>query len=170
LRPEGLDGLVRAGINDWGGVSPVTPDHVNPEAPWPHLKDLMRATDVAGPEAWTDPSITPRVRRFSDSRGFARPDRWYAGLGCELPPIVSRWTSAAHGRTEPAATPPQTEVPCVGPPQAAAALQRGDRAAELKAIIGAASAGHALSEAHIVRLFSVEGRDLDEVIAAADRL
>jgi FO synthase len=61
-------------------------------------------------------------------------------------------------------------VPHVGAPQADAALQRGDRAAELKAIIGAASAGHALSEAHIVRLFSVEGRDLDEVIAAADRL
>ncbi len=37
LRPEGLSSLVRAGINDWGGVSPVTPDHVNPEAPWPHL-------------------------------------------------------------------------------------------------------------------------------------
>ena len=37
-----------AGINDWGGVSPVTPDHVNPEAPWPHLADLERATERAG--------------------------------------------------------------------------------------------------------------------------
>src|ERR1700736_1888524 len=113
LRPQGLASLVRAGINDWGGVSPVTPDHVNPEAPWPHLKDLARATDAAGrdlverlalvpayaarPEVWTDPLITPRVRRFSDSRGFARPDRWYAGAGCELPAIAARWSSAAHG-------------------------------------------------------------------------
>ncbi len=48
LRPEGLAELVRAGINDWGGVSPVTPDHVNPEAPWPHLADLERATEAAG--------------------------------------------------------------------------------------------------------------------------
>jgi FO synthase len=48
LRPEGLAQLVRAGINDWGGVSPVTPDHVNPEAPWPHLADLERATERAG--------------------------------------------------------------------------------------------------------------------------
>jgi FO synthase len=48
LQPEGLAELVRAGINDWGGVSPVTPDHVNPEAPWPHLADLERATEAAG--------------------------------------------------------------------------------------------------------------------------
>ena len=48
LRPEGLAQLVKAGINDWGGVSPVTPDHVNPEAPWPHLTDLERATEAAG--------------------------------------------------------------------------------------------------------------------------
>ena len=45
---RGLASLVRAGINDWGGVSPVTPDHVNPEAPWPHLEDLARSTDAAG--------------------------------------------------------------------------------------------------------------------------
>jgi FO synthase len=48
LRPKGLAALLRAGINDWGGVSPVTPDHVNPEAPWPHLADLARATEAAG--------------------------------------------------------------------------------------------------------------------------
>ena len=48
LRPDGLDSLIRSGINDWGGVSPVTPDHVNPEAPWPHLQALARATERAG--------------------------------------------------------------------------------------------------------------------------
>ncbi len=48
LQPGGLTQLIRAGINDWGGVSPVTPDHVNPEAPWPHLVDLERATEAAG--------------------------------------------------------------------------------------------------------------------------
>jgi FO synthase len=174
LRPEGLASLVRAGINDWGGVSPVTPDHVNPEAPWPHLEDLARATIAAGrdfverlalvpafaarPEAWTDPIITPRVRRFSDSRGFARPDRWYSGAGCELPPIAARWSSAAHGRA-------------AGSPAPAQAVTRSSRAGgAIRAIITAARAGHALTEQDIVRLFSVEGRDLDEVIAAADQL
>ena len=175
LQPEGLASLVRAGINDWGGVSPVTPDHVNPEAPWPHLADLARATNAAGrdlierlalvpayaarPELWTDPSITPRVRRFSDSRGFARPDRWYSGAGRELPPVAARWSSAVHGRAEDSDS----------PPRAAAQSTRGG-APRTSAIIQAARAGHALREADIVRLFSVEGRDLDEVIAAADQL
>jgi FO synthase len=45
LQSGELSSLVRAGINDWGGVSPVTPDHVNPEAPWPHLADLARSTN-----------------------------------------------------------------------------------------------------------------------------
>jgi FO synthase len=172
LQPEGLSSLVRAGINDWGGVSPVTPDHVNPEAPWPHLTDLARSTNAAGrdlierlalvpayaarPDAWTDPAITPRVRRFSDSRGFARPDRWYAGSGSELPSIAVRWSSNAQAaRADGSATP---------------ALTRASHTPRTDAIIKAARAGHALNEADIVRLFSVEGRDLDAVIAAADQL
>ena len=164
LQPEGLAQLVRAGINDWGGVSPVTPDHVNPEAPWPHLADLAHATNAAGrdlierlalvpayaerPEGWTDPAITPHVRRFSDSRGFARPDRWYAGSSAELPPIAAHWSSIANGR----------------------AVKRGGPSPGIATILHAARAGHALSEADIVRLFGVEGRDLDAVIAAADQL
>ncbi|HMI36161.1 MAG TPA: bifunctional FO biosynthesis protein CofGH [Steroidobacteraceae bacterium] len=180
LRPEGLASLVRAGINDWGGVSPVTPDHVNPEAPWPHLEDLARATHAAGrdiverlalvpayaaqPEVWTDPNITRRVRRFSDSRGFARPDRWYSGAGCELPPIAAQWSSAARGRDPGSAAPVQAATR----PTQARSSRAG--AAGISAIIGAARAGHALIETDIVRLFSVEGRDLDEVIAAADQL
>ena len=167
LQPDGLDSLVRAGLNDWGGVSPVTPDHVNPEAPWPHLGDLARDTNAAGrnlverlaltpayaarPELWTDPIITPHVRRFSDSRGFARPDRWYAGAGCELPPIATRWSSVASSAHVDARS---TRRPAAG----------------IKAIIKAARAGHALTESDIVRLFGVEGADLDEVIAAANQL
>ena len=176
LQPDGLDSLVRAGLNDWGGVSPVTPDHVNPEAPWPHLGDLARDTNAAGrnlverlaltpayaarPELWTDPIITPHVRRFSDSRGFARPDRWYAGADCELPPIATCWSSVASSP---------------GADTLAAAAHTGARStrrptAGIKGIIKAARAGHALTESDIVRLFGVEGPDLDEVIAAANQL
>jgi FO synthase len=43
-----LAGLLAAGVDDWGGVSPLTPDHVNPERPWPHLADLARLTAEAG--------------------------------------------------------------------------------------------------------------------------
>ena len=48
LSPGVLPQIVDAGINDWGGVSPVTPDFVNPEAPWPHLDELSRETALAG--------------------------------------------------------------------------------------------------------------------------
>jgi FO synthase len=176
LQPDGLDSLVRAGLNDWGGVSPVTPDHVNPEAPWPHLEDLARDTNAAGrdlierlalipayaarPERWTDPAITPHVRRFSDSRGFARPDRWYAGAGCELPPVATRWSSTGGPREADASA---------AAAQTSARMKRGPTAG-IRAIIKAACAGHALTEADIVRLFGVEGPDLDEVIAAANQL
>jgi len=176
LQPDGLDSLVRAGLNDWGGVSPVTPDHVNPEAPWPHLGDLARDTDAAGrnlverlaltpayaarPELWTDPIITPHVRRFSDSRGFARPDRWYAGAGCELPPIATRWSSVA----------PSHEADTLAAAAHADARSRRGPTAEIRAIIKAACAGHELTESDIVRLFGAEGPDLDEVIATANQL
>src|SRR4029450_2741175 len=48
LQPDALEALAQSGINDWGGVSPVTPDFVNPEAPWPDLVDLERRTATAG--------------------------------------------------------------------------------------------------------------------------
>lgn len=162
LQPGGLASLVRAGINDWGGVSPVTPDHVNPEAPWPELVALERATHAAGrelverlalvpryaarPAAWTAPDITTRVRRLSDSRGFARPDRWFSGAGSELPSGAQRWSTRA--------------------PRAAGA----GCSVHTEAVLQAVRRADPLSEADIVRLFSVEGRELDAVIAAADEL
>ena len=48
LSPGALEQIVAAGINDWGGVSPITPDFVNPEAPWPHLERLAAETARAG--------------------------------------------------------------------------------------------------------------------------
>ena len=179
LQPDGLASLVRAGINDWGGVSPVTPDHVNPEAPWPHLDDLARDTEAAGrdlverlaltpsyavkPEAWTDPAITTRVRRASDSRGFARPDRWFAGSGSELPKIAARWARGTQEDPQDAARSTTAAAGVI--PRTA-----DGRASSTSRIIAAARAGHALTEPDITRLFGAEGRDLDEVIAAADEL
>jgi 7,8-didemethyl-8-hydroxy-5-deazariboflavin synthase CofG subunit len=48
LSSPGYSDLIDAGINDWGGVSPLTPDFINPEAPWPHLLDLQAATEAKG--------------------------------------------------------------------------------------------------------------------------
>jgi FO synthase len=85
--------LLDAGIDDWGGVSPVTIDHVNPEAPWPELERLRSATEGRGlqlaprlpvyPEwidgAWIDPHVMPAVLRASDAAGLAREDGWSPG-------------------------------------------------------------------------------------------
>ena len=75
-----------AGINDWGGVSPLTIDWVNPEAPWPHLEKLARVTEDKGftlkprlpvypefiDEEWIDPGLLARVRAVVDDEGYAR--------------------------------------------------------------------------------------------------
>jgi FO synthase len=82
---ERFETYLDAGINDWGGVSPITIDWVNPEAPWPHLDELEARTAGAGfqlvprlpvyPEfidvKWLDPGILAKVRRSVDGRGHA---------------------------------------------------------------------------------------------------
>ncbi len=96
--------LLDAGIDDFGGISPLTIDHVNPEAPWPELELLARAAESRGlvlaprltvypghiaPE-WIDPAVLPRVLRGADSLGLAREHRWAPGETGELPFVVSR--------------------------------------------------------------------------------
>ncbi len=154
LSPTALGRLVAAGINDWGGVSPVTPDYVNPEAPWPHLEALERETSRAGKllterlaiypayaseEArWVDAALRTRVLRGVDAQGFARTERWAAGL-TEAPPNYRSNGAARVGR-------------------------------ELQRILGRAGAGERLSEAEIVRLFHSRGPEFEAVCAAADDL
>jgi FO synthase len=102
--------LLDAGIDDWGGVSPVTIDHVNPEAPWPEVARLEEATGGRGfelaarlpvyPEyvdgAWLDPAVMPSVLRASDGAGLAREGRWWPGAD-ETPPFVVRRDVAPLG-------------------------------------------------------------------------
>ena len=101
LRPGALARLIEAGLDDWGGVSPVTPDHVNPEAPWPHLAELTSATESAGKslaprlplhprfvfdlERWVAPELRRAVLAASDGQGLGREPRWYAGDADEGP-------------------------------------------------------------------------------------
>jgi 7,8-didemethyl-8-hydroxy-5-deazariboflavin synthase CofG subunit len=89
LSAEGYDRLPAAGLNDWGGISPLTPDHINPERPWPGLAELRRRTEAAGHElrerlavypeyttreAFLDERLRPRVAKLVDAEGFVRPD------------------------------------------------------------------------------------------------
>ncbi len=96
-----LPALVEAGINDWGGVSPVTPDHVNPEAAWPDRVILAEATASAGKTLiprltiyprfvrhlgdWADPAAARHILAQADSSGHARDEAWLAGASTPPP-------------------------------------------------------------------------------------
>ena len=160
LQPEALKQLIDAGINDWGGVSPVTPDHVNPEAPWPHLNALAEATKRAGKtlverlalypgyvrrmQQWVDPKFHTRVLQATDGQGLAYAGEWTAGSQVPPPSNALLWT----GKT---ARSPQA----VG---------------ELGSILRRAQAGKALGEAEIARLFRAHGSEFAAVCRAADEI
>ncbi|MFN0145926.1 MAG: 5-amino-6-(D-ribitylamino)uracil--L-tyrosine 4-hydroxyphenyl transferase CofH [Dehalococcoidia bacterium] len=154
--------LVAAGLNDWGGVSPVTPDHVNPEAPWPHLDELRRNTAACGKELterlaiypayaldgdrWLDEALRTPVIREIDSEGFARAEHWSPG---ELTAIPAGY--------EDVLTPHEPRA-------------RHHVSADVSAVIQVARAGGDLSESDVARLFRARGEDFFAVCEAADQL
>lgn len=159
LSPGIFEQIVDAGINDWGGVSPVTPDFVNPEAPWPHLTDLADKTAGAGKllierlalypgyandlPQWVDPSVEPLVLQAIDGSGFARTENWAAGA-VEAPPEIDLARVTAIAKQGPSA--------------------------DLADILGKAKSGEGLSEDDIVRLFKARGNDYTAVCQAADEM
>jgi FO synthase len=157
LQPDGLKALIDAGINDWGGVSPVTPDHVNPEAPWPALAALGVATARAGKvlaprlaiypryleasKRWLDARVAPHALRRADSGGLAQESGWRVGAAIREERIVE-WPAAP-------AVPPN---------------------AGLTALLDGVFAGRTLGEGAIVRLFEARGGQAKFVCEAADAL
>ncbi|MGW1178855.1 bifunctional FO biosynthesis protein CofGH [Kitasatospora sp. NPDC002543] len=115
--PNLVDGeyerLIAAGIDDWGGVSPLTPDHVNPERPWPQIERLAERSAAAGfelrerlavypeyvrrGEPWLDPRVLPHVRALADpATGLANPDAEVRGLPWQEPEDLPE----SYGRTD----------------------------------------------------------------------
>ncbi len=105
--------LIGAGIDDWGGVSPLTIDHVNPERPWPQIEELTERSRAAGfelrerlcvypefvrrGEPWLDPRLRPHVSALADPEtGLALPDAVVQGLPWQEPEEVF----TATGRTD----------------------------------------------------------------------
>ncbi|MEU1706428.1 bifunctional FO biosynthesis protein CofGH [Streptomyces sp. NPDC005706] len=105
--------LIGAGIDDWGGVSPLTIDHVNPERPWPQIEELAARSRAAGfelrerlcvypefvrrGEPWLDPRLRPHVDALADPRtGLARPDAVVEGRPWQEPEEAF----TATGRTD----------------------------------------------------------------------
>ncbi len=159
--------LLEAGIDDWGGVSPVTADHVNPEAPWPALERLRAVTEAAGkalaprltiyaefaaaPGRWLDEALRFPVLDRSDSEALGRDSRWSAG-DLELPPILIE-TARFPG---PVPTPTPTPTPTAGGPAGEA--------------LAGARAGQELGEEQIVALFGARGPEVRAVAELADEL
>jgi FO synthase len=101
LSPAPLPELIAAGINDWGGVSPLTPDYVNPEMPWPEIERLRSESERGGktlverltiypgyaksPSEWLDAAMRRPVLEQSDGAALAREDRWRTGRSTDLP-------------------------------------------------------------------------------------
>ena len=116
--PPNLSGdfasLLDAGIDDWGGVSPVTIDHVNPAAPWPAVTALAEACSSRGLELaprltvyprflnreWIDKAVLPSVLRLADSLGLAREDEWSPGETGDVPFVVRRDALPVDSRDE----------------------------------------------------------------------
>ncbi|HQX77552.1 MAG TPA: 5-amino-6-(D-ribitylamino)uracil--L-tyrosine 4-hydroxyphenyl transferase CofH [Steroidobacteraceae bacterium] len=153
--------LIGAGINDWGGVSPITPDHVNPESPWPTLEHLDAVTSGAGKtlvprltiyrsfiqdrDRWIDPGLARYVLAHSDTDGLARDDHrdppWAAGA--DVAPIDR----------------PRPDT-----------LPRPLRDRRIATLIAAARSGSRLSEAEVATLYRARGSDYENVCESANEL
>ena len=110
LNMGSLSEIIDSGINDWGGVSPVTQDHVNPESPWPNLELLKLATNNKGFELkerlavypeylngnWFDNQLQPYVYEQSNTQGYGRENDWRCGESKNIPSSANHkiWSNA----------------------------------------------------------------------------
>jgi len=175
--------LLDAGIDDWGGVSPVTADHVNPERPWPALDRLREVTEARGfalaprltiypeyaldPVRWLDDALMFPVMDRSDAEGLGRDDPGAVfrqkvdtitavGDGAEVTLIGQRSTAWYSG----ADVSPRTLVP-------APADRVGGAVAE---VLDGVRSGQEVGEDEILTLFAARGPEVAAVAAVADDL
>jgi FO synthase len=174
--------LLAAGVSDFGGVSPVTIDHVNPERPWPHLDALREATEATGrqlaprltvhpryaqDEAWIDTDLRFAVMDRSDAEGLARDDPGSVypnkvgevrnvGDGAEVVLVgrrSSQWYSGADVH-------PPTLVPGPSSPIGGAVQE----------VLAGVQQGEQVGFDEIVTLFGARGREVNAVAEVADAL
>jgi len=173
--------LLGAGIDDWGGVSPVTADHVNPERPWPAIDRLRDVTEAAGhtlaprltiypefaarPERWLAEPMRFAVLDRSDAESLGR-DRdtfdeapgsptWYSGADCEPPTLIETSTVSVRGALAGVGV-----VRSEGPALTGAVAD----------VLAAVRAGEQVGEDEITTLFSARGPEVPAVATLADEL
>lgn len=170
LTPGEYGTYLASGLNDWGGVSPVTPDHVNPERPWPKLDELHAVTEGHGfvlrerlavyprycgtPETlqrWLDPSLHGPVLDAIDAEGYRRANEdWYSGADAAPPETATIALEAARTGA--------WRVP-----------GRVTRSSVMNAL-DKAEDGRELEESEVALLFTAVGAETERLYAAADRL
>ncbi len=147
--------LITSGLNDWGGVSPVTPDHVNPEAPWPHLADLAKDTAACGkilverlavhpPYAqdvanWVDQRFQHPILTAVNASGLARTNQWSPGGASQVIPQTPSTPGLLSNRS-------------------------------FGKIIDRAQAGDDLNVAEVSRLLEARDSEISQIVSAADQL
>ena len=175
--------LLDAGIDDWGGVSPLTADHVNPERPWPALERLRQVTEARGfalaprltahpefvrdPDRWIDPGLHFAVLDRSDAEGLGRDDP-----GAQFPQKVESITPVGDDAEVTLRGPRSTQwysgAP-VAPPLLVPAPHDAVTGAVAEVLDGVRS-GQEVGEEQILALFSARGPEVATVAAVADDL
>jgi FO synthase len=188
--------LIDAGINDWGGVSPVTIDHVNPEAPWPRLKDLERRTGEKGyalrerlalypefalkPDPWISGKMQEPVRKVAGPDGLAvagsqpQPTPWQDPEVEWKPRTIALTFAKANGAgLRPDAMDVYGDFDFISATQDWAvrprrAPERLD--ADIKRALAKAAAHTPISDGEALSLFEAEGAALEALCRVADEL
>ena len=159
LNSDYLGQILDCGINDWGGVSPITIDHVNPESPWPQIEQLEKITNNKGMElverlaiypeyiedqSWYDKNLHSGILELSDSYRYGRHDQWRCGESLSIPASGKHdlWVNK----------------------------KSGDVSYEIKKILDKSIHGFDLDHDEIIKLFHTRGDDYHLVLNHADRL
>ena len=159
LNSDYLDQILDCGINDWGGVSPITIDHVNPESPWPQIEQLEKITNNKGMElverlaiypeyiedqSWYDKNLHSGILELSDSSRYGRHDQWRCGESLSIPESGKHdlWVNK----------------------------KSGDASDEIKKILDKSIHGFDLDHDEITKLFHTRGDDYHLVLNHADQL
>jgi FO synthase len=180
--------LLGAGVDDWGGVSPLTPDHVNPERPWPHLEDLARASTDSGfvlterltahapylQEPWLDPRLQAHVDALRDDRGLAG-DVLPKGLPWQEPDggLVSSGRTDLHATVDTAGrrSDRRSDFDDVyGDWEAVKASIAAPQQMDVDVAAALRKQPGALTEKDALSLLTAEGSDLEAVVRWADEV
>ena len=193
LSDERFPRLLAAGINDWGGVSPLTPDHVNPEAPWPALDRLADATAAAGlelrerlaiyprfalrPDPWLAGKMRAPVDSLRDDSGLARAEHRPQPVPWQDPDVVWKpreieltFAKGAQMRSDAEDVYSDADMPEATRAWSAASPDPSAISSDIRAGLARAESRRQVSDEQALAMFRAQGPDLEALLRVADDL